>query len=81
MDLNDESRFALGMATRLKPHMESLGALLPDGTDFGIMVLVPNGGRDRTVPHHIVAITTDRTTVALAVGQWCVDVIGSDDHG
>lgn len=72
---NDE-RFALGMLPHAKKAMDAVREMLPDGTHFGIFVLVPVDEKE----WRVVALNTDRQLMAPAIAQWFLSIqLNKDD--
>jgi hypothetical protein len=71
-EMGAEARAALRLVPIAKEFMEDLRGRLPEGTHFGIMLLVPGDPEGR-----VVAMTTDRDVVAPAVAMWVLDVLGT----
>lgn len=72
--LGPDERAALRLVPIAKEFMDDLRGRLPDGTHFGIMLLVPGDPEGR-----VVAMTTDRDVVAPAVAHWVMDVLSSKE--
>jgi hypothetical protein len=69
--LDADERAALALIPFAREAMDAIREKLPEGTDFGLMVLVPGKPEGR-----IIALTTDREVVAPAVAQWVLNVLG-----
>jgi hypothetical protein len=69
-DLNDDARAALQFTPIAKELMNQIREQLPEGTHFGLLILVPGEPEGR-----VVAITTDRQTVAVAAAQWVMSAL------
>lgn len=68
--MNADARAALALTPVAKELMDHIRERLPEGTDFGLMILVPGNAEGR-----VVAITTDRDVLAFAVAQWVISVL------
>ena len=68
-DLAPDARAALALLPHAKHVMDTVRPMLPEGTDFGVFVLVPGDAESR-----VIAITTDRHRVGFAVAQWFVQI-------
>ena len=71
-DADAEERHALALAPIVKGLMDDLRSKLPDGTHFGLMILVPS--KERNGLGRVLAATTDRDRMAPAIAQWCLSV-------
>lgn len=61
-----DSRFALGMAPLAQKVADTVRAMLPPDTHFGVFILTPpHKGEGR-----VIAITSDRNVVGPQVAQW-----------
>ena len=68
-----EERYLRELVPRLEPIFEQLRAVLPPGTDAGILIGVrPLEGEQWG---RVIAMTTDRTRVAALAGQWVLTVL------
>jgi hypothetical protein len=70
-DLEADERAALRLVPITREIMDEIREKLPEGTHFGVMILVPGKPEGR-----VVAMTTDRDVVAPAVAQWVLEVLG-----
>lgn len=75
MELGNDERAILRLAPIAKEWMQELQARLPEGTHFGVMILVPGKPEGR-----IIAMTTDREIVAHAVAQWVLTALPRKDN-
>jgi hypothetical protein len=62
---------ALALMPHVKQIMDTLRPMLPDGTDFGVFVLVPGKREGR-----VIAINTNRDIMAPAIAQWVLGTLG-----
>lgn len=69
--LTADAKAALQLVPVAKAIMDTVRGMLPEGTHFGLMLLVPGAPEGR-----VVALTTDRDVVAPAVAHWVLDVMG-----
>jgi hypothetical protein len=68
-----EEGFALALTPIAKEIADFVRSKLPEGTDFGVLVLVPN--RDPKAEGRVIAVTSDRRRVATAAAQWVLTVL------
>jgi hypothetical protein len=69
-DVNPDEAAALAFVQHAKRMMDTLQPMLPDGTHFGVFILVPGEREGR-----VVAVTTDRDVVCPAVAQWVLNTL------
>lgn len=67
-----EERMAYLAGKALEPAFADLKAKLPDGTDFGIIILVPNTEEPKG-EGRVIAMSTNRKKVGLAAAQWILN--------
>lgn len=67
--ITPDGRAALALVPHVRQVMDTVRPMLPEGTDFGVFVLVPGSAESR-----VIAITTDRERVGFAVAQWFVNI-------
>ena len=72
----DEERYMLALVPLTKDIADYTKAKLPLGTHFGVLVLVPSS--EPGTEGRVLAITSDRTIVAHAAGQWVLNVMRGD---
>jgi hypothetical protein len=68
----EEERMAYLAGRALEPAFADLKAKLPEGTDFGILIIVPNSADPRG-EGRVIAMTTDRKRLGLAAAQWILN--------
>lgn len=76
-ELSDAALDALNFVGKAQELQDLVRDRLPDGTDFGVVILVPNPDGEP----HVVMVCTDRQVVAPAVGRWVVEILGDDGGG
>lgn len=72
--LDDEEMAALALIPFAKEVADMIRARVPQGTDFGVFFFADGEPEGR-----VVAITSDRDRVAVYVGQWLLNILGSPE--
>lgn len=70
MSINPEEAAALAFVPHGKAMMDTLRDLLPEGTDFGVYILVRGETEGR-----LLALNTNRATMVPAVAQWVLSAL------
>jgi hypothetical protein len=68
-----EEGFALASAPLIRSIMDTVKPMLPSGTHFGVLILVPSVEKGKA--GRVLAATTDRDIVAPAAAQWVLTVL------
>jgi hypothetical protein len=69
-DISPDEAAALAFMPHVKQIMDTLRPMLPEGTDFGVFVLVPGKKEGR-----VIAINTNRDVMAPAIAQWVLSAL------